>query len=264
MGHTARIECDCGSGKSRIVNHSPQGYSYFCFRCDAQEFVGKGKQTLAELARITALNDAAENIHLKIELPHDMSYEIPLEGRLWLYSAGVTESLWSSYKFGWSDYLQRVIMPVYNKEGTLIWFQARAVHEGQSPKYLNPQGDRNSLVFWSNRKSLSESAQNQTLVVVEDILSAIRVGEVTPTASLLGTKVSTAQASLLANYTHVTTWLDSDNAGVSGAYKLRRVLNMVTETSNLVTEKDPKLHTREEIRWLLNSDRHRTASCVEA
>ncbi len=240
-----RLDCECGSGKTLIVNHNPQGYSCFCYRCDYSEFVGKGKQTLEELANIRALNEAAANERYDIKLPDDFTTDIPLEGRLWLYKAGVTVSLWSSYNFGWSERMQRVVMPVYRGK-ELVWFQARAVLHGQTPKYLNPTGDRTSLVFWAGC-----SKDYSDVTVVEDILSAIRVGVVTPTCSLLGTKVTVQQALQLSRYERVSSWLDADAAGVGGSYKLRKLLGMVTEVRDIRTTKDPKAYSNAEIRSVL-------------
>lgn len=80
----------------------------------------------------------------------------------------------------------------------------------------------------------------QRVVIVEDILSAIRVGKHIDSCSLLGTKITTSQAAELGKYAEVTTWLDSDKAGRSGAYKIRKTLGLITEVSNILTDKDPK------------------------
>ena len=249
VSRKTRQDCDCGKGKTRIINHNTSSYSYMCFRCEDSGFVSKGKQTLEELAHVRALNEAAANERYDIKLPNDFTTEIPLVGRLWLYKGGITESVWRQYKFGWSEKMQRVVMPVYKGE-KLVWFQARAVLHGQKPKYLNPTGDRNALIFWAD-STPSGSVRGTPITVNEDILSAIRVGAVTPACSLLGTKITTAQANQLAQYDRVTTWLDSDRAGVEGAHKIRRLLGMVTEVRNIVTTRDPKLQCNDTIRELL-------------
>ena len=85
LGHKTRSNCECGDGKTLLINHTIKGYSCFCFRCSEQQFVAKGKQTLADLEKLKKLNEEAENIQLKMELPSDYTQEIPLVGRLWLY-----------------------------------------------------------------------------------------------------------------------------------------------------------------------------------
>lgn len=240
--HKARHSCECGTGEPAIINHSLQGYSFYCFRCGEQEFEGKGTQTLEELAHIQELNNQA-NTDLPIELPSDFTNDIPPEGRLWLFKGGVTESQWRHYNFGWSDKMQRVVMPIYKDLKTksqLIWFQARAVHKGQKPKYLNPSGDRTSLVFFTGTKT-------KEITVVEDILSAVRVGTTHHCCSMLGTKITTQQANILSQYDRVTTWLDPDKAGIDGAVSIRKAVGLITETRNITTLKDPKEYSNEEI-----------------
>lgn len=241
---------ECGSGNTLIINHNSKGYSSHCFRCDFNDFVGKGTQSLAELARIRELNEAAESIELSLELPHDFTKEIPLHGRLWLYSGGITESVWREYGVGYSKSLDRVILPVYDSSNNLEWFQCRALYEGQKPKYIQPARSRDKVLFrvGFDRKDL------QRVIIVEDILSAIRVGKHVPTASLLGTKITTGQASELSRYKRVTTWLDPDRAGRRGAYAIRKTLGLVTDVDNIVTLSDPKELTDHQIKETLCQD----------
>jgi len=246
-GQKLRKDCECGDGKTLVINHTVKGYSRFCFRCDIDDFVGKGKQSLAELARIRELNEAAKSIKLTLELPHDFTREIPIHGRLWLYSGGITESVWREYGIGYSESIDRVVLPVYDTSNNLVWFQCRALHKGQKPKYIQPARSRDNELF-----QVGYSKTNlQRVVVVEDILSAIRVGKHIPTVSLLGTKITTGQAARLSEYEKVTTWLDSDRAGRRGAYTIRKTIGLVTEINNIVTIKDPKKLTDQQIREIL-------------
>ena len=242
-----QTECpeNCGSGEKFSVNHSSKSYWAFCYRCGHTDVEFKGQQSLAELARMQALNEATSNIEFKVELPNDFTTDIPLIGRLWLYSAGITQPLWDKYRIGYSPKLERVILPVY-KDNKLVWFQARALQKGQAPKYLQPSSDRSSVMF----ESLGNDDVTE-VVIVEDILSAIVVGKSTKTFSLLGTKITTEQAAYLGRYDLVTTWLDSDTAGRKGAYKIRKTLSLITTVNNIITTLDPKELSDKEIRGYL-------------
>jgi len=249
LGHKTRIKCeDCGtSDKSLIVNHSHKAYNAYCFRCGDNPFEMKGELSLAELSKIKELNEDAIKQRLPLSLPEDYTTEIPLEGRLWLYSGGISESTWREYGIGYSASLRRVILPVFSNTGNLIWYQCRAVVKGQSPKYIQPSECRDTILFQSN--SYGKAAER--VVIVEDILSAIRVGRTNRCCSLLGTKITTAQTNYLSRYTSVTTWLDSDKAGVTGAYNVRKALQLLTSVKNIVTEKDPKCYSDKEIKAIL-------------
>lgn len=244
-----QIECpeNCGSGEKLSVNHSVKSYWCNCYRCGFADSEYKGAQTLQELKRIQELNQAAEEMMLSLELPYDYTTDIPEHGRLWLFKAGISEQLYTKHNIGYSKSLDRVILPVYNTQGSLEWYQCRALHQGQSPKYLQPARCRDKVMFRVNR----DRNNLQRVVVVEDILSAIRVGEHVNTVSLLGTKITTSQASELIKYKQIIVWLDPDRAGRQGSYKIRRTLGLVTDVKNIVTSKDPKELSDKEIKQCL-------------
>ena len=239
---------NCGSGEKLSVTHSHKSYWCNCYRCGYTASEWKGKQTLADLARIRELNETANKLELTLDLPNDFTTEIPRQGRDWLHQAGITEQVWRKYRFGYSEYLERVVLPVYDDEDNLIWFQCRALQAGQKPKYLQPARERGKVMFQVRR----DTKTNGRVVVVEDILSAIRVGKHENTASLLGTKITTSQAAELGKSSQVITWLDSDGAGRKGSYSIRKTLSLITEVKNIVTKLDPKELSDKDIRRELN------------
>lgn len=247
VGQKTRINCEqCGnSNKSVAINHYFDKFTYYCFACGHTEIRSKGKLTLAELTRLNELNEEASNFRdTEIVLPSDFTTDIPLVGRLWLYSGGISSSTWREYGIGYSESLKRVILPVFNDEGRLIWYQCRAVEKGQKPKYIQPSSDKSKVVF----KGKNNKHTTDTIIIVEDILSAIRVGKQFNVISILGTKLSSWHINYLSKYSRVITWLDSDRAGQTGAYEIRKSLSLVTETDNIVTKLDPKKLTDEQIR----------------
>jgi DNA primase len=251
LEHTARHDCpECGAGtntNAAIISHRTRGYSIHCFACDYNDFESKGQLTLTELKRIAELNEQAQEPITQLELPHDYTTDIPRHGRLWLYKGGITETTWKKYRIGYSELYDRVVLPVFDSEDNLIWFQCRALYKEQTPKYLQPSRDKSGVLF--RARGCTESTRNA--VIVEDILSAIRVGRHISTYSLLGTKINTGQENVLSKHKSITTWLDSDRAGRRGAAKIRKSLGLVCETSNIVTECDPKELSDHEIKKIL-------------
>lgn len=253
LGHKLRSDCpECGldtNTNAAIINHNLQGYSLYCNACGYNPFSHKGKQTLAELAELRKLNEEAQR-HAQsrtIALPDDTSYELSTfspEGRHWLFKAGITPKIITKYRIGYSKLLRRVVLPVYGE--TLDWYQNRAVFEGQKPKYLQPNVAKNAMF---NAKLIRPDSN---VVIVEDILSAIRVTEAGYIAtSILGTKLSDWQTSRLSRASSVTTWLDGDRAGRKGAASIRKTLSMLMEVGNIVTEKDPKCYSDQQIRKII-------------
>ena len=155
---------------------------------------------------------------------------------------------WSRLGFGYSESLERVIMPVYvdnNPNKELVWYQGRALLQGQKPKYVQPSKERDQIMF------ILDKPPKERIVVVEDILSAVRVGAHVAASSLLGTKITTAQANRLAEYKRVTLWLDSDRAGKRGANAIKKTLSLLTDVDMVVTEEDPKKLSDEQIKEIL-------------
>jgi hypothetical protein len=242
LGGNAYVDCNCGAGRTLVINHRNNGYSAFCFRCDGKGWEEKGRMSIAEITAMNKLNEEARSFTSKIVLPKDFSADIPIAGRLWLYRASITESLIKKYNIGYSEELKRVIVPVY-RYNKLVWFIGRAVFKGQEPKYLAPSENRDRILFQSGKL-------NKTIVVTEDILSAIRVGQLIGSVSLLGTKLSIEQLTVLMDY-KVILWLDSDAAGRHAATKMAKELGMVTDVYDVCTKTDPKMLSKQEIHDVL-------------
>ena len=253
LGHKLRSDCpECGLGtntNAAIINHNLQGYSLYCNACSYNPFSHKGKQTLKELADLRKLNEEAQR-HAQsrtIRLPDDTRYSLEdfsPEGRQWLFKAGITPKIINKYSIGYSKVLRRVVLPVHGD--SLEWYQNRAVYEGQKPKYLQPNIVKNAIF---NSRLIRPDT---TIIIVEDILSAIRVTEAGYNAvSILGTKLSEYQTSRLSEVRRVVTWLDGDRAGRKGAASIRKTLSMLMEVGNIVTEKDPKCYSDQQIRKII-------------
>lgn len=185
--------------------------------------------------------ELAEQLSASVRLPSDFTLDIPPEGMLWLFKSSITPYRARELGIGYSAFYRRVIIPIY-RDGKLIYFQARKLHDDQDIKYINPRVDRSNIAYWVR----PPGADNSMVVITEDILSAIRVGKFVTAMSALGTKLSIPLANQLSEYDLVVTWLDPDEAGITGARSMRKML-MAVPTANLKSEKDPKNLTDQEI-----------------
>lgn len=186
----------------------------------------------------------------KLELPFDFDLDIPDYGRVWLLKGGVGSSIISHYGIGWSESMNRVVLPVY-EDGELTAVQSRSVWDAMKPKYLNKKGSTNSM-FWSDPDVQLKRCTDE-LVITEDILSTIRVGRLNDCVSTLGTSLSDRMAAqLLTLYNKFAIWYDGDEAGVRGARKARKALQIQGGVCRIVnTAKDPKEYNNEEIEDIL-------------
>ncbi len=263
QGQHTRTDCpQCGvstNTNAAIVNHNAKYYSIYCNACDLQEYERRGIQTLEDRQRVNQLNESAKQ-HLlgDIKLPEGTTYEpeeFSREARMWLYKAGLTPTDWRHYGIGYNERIERVILPVYDTVGKLIWYQCRAIITGQKPKYLQPSRDKGTIYYVSGTEEHKGS-----VVVVEDVLSYIRVKNAlntlngdTQVFTPLGTKLSTHQVNILSNYDSVIVWFDNDRAGQEGTKRIRQSVGMFSKVSSIRTDQDPKLYSSKQIRNLIGA-----------
>lgn len=264
VGQSTRHDCpECGVGtntNAAIINNNTKYYSVYCHACGPIGYEKKGVLTLQERKHIQDRDDEARKHSRQrtICLPKDTTFEpaqFSREARAWLFKGGLTPTIWRKYNIGYSESIRRVVLPIYDDNGNLTWYQLRAILKEQRPKYIQPSADKSGVVFTAGVKTTSSRT-----VIVEDIMSAIRVGEAgrrVPESrnfyatSLLGTKISQKQASIVSKSNRVTIWLDNDRAGREGAKSIKRSLSLLCEVDQVRTEQDPKYYSNNQIRKVL-------------
>jgi len=131
-------------------------------------------------------------------------------------------------KGNWIDrFRNRIIIPIQNEDGEYVAFGARAVDEGQSPKYLN---SADSLIY-NKRKILfglytaKESIKEEDSVIIMegyfDVISSQAHGIKNCVASC-GTAFTQEHVRLLSRYTksrRIFLSFDTDSAGINATTK---------------------------------------------
>jgi DNA primase len=135
-----------------------------------------------------------------------------------------------------------------HRGGVLVGYQVRCLDDTKGgPKYITvTQPTR-----WKEHYFISDaSARGGTVVIVEDMFSAIKVGRHLPAIALLGTELKDMLA--LTMFDKYLIWLDNDKATVKVKQaKIKRRLDLLGECAIIKTPLDPKDYTDEEIRaWL--------------
>lgn len=243
MNGDKRIGHWCGEGDVLKIAHTPKGFTAYCFRCGGKGFTPIERKKLSDF-EILKQQEAAAELQVKMELPDDFTQDIPPQHALWLYRAGIGVDRIRSSGFGYSERLGRVVLPVYDDHGHLVYIQARATQfPEQQPKYLNIKGAQKVDVVYSVKPD--NPILDSTVVLTEDILSANRVGEVQHSYSILGTKLSDGQVLKIAEYDTVVWYLDGDKAGIEGARKGSKALQFYVKTQRIIrTPRDPKMYSK--------------------
>lgn len=252
----------CGRDASLSISHTQKGYLAYCFRCEEHGFKPHGILSVADiLQRKQVLSEVKS---ADIILPKDFTKSIPEQETGWLLRAGVPLSIAQHYGFGYSERWKRVILPIY-KNRILIGFTSRSTI-GEKPKYIARMKHGSTALFRASPDAMLPSRlagglAMRTLVVTEDILSAVRVGRLCRAVALLGTSTSDDKVAALLSETsrsryervgRVLLWLDGDRAGKDANASLERSLRLRgLEVSSIRTDKDPKRYSNREIRDIL-------------
>lgn len=254
--------------KGFIVTRTERGFIMFCHRCHAKKFVrGKtpgitrclrtAKEAMSSPStwclrkrRLTrSSGPESRNCDVQfVTLPYDVTRELPTRAQLWLNQYNVTKEEIQKYNFMWSESYERLILPVY-RGGSLVYWQGRYFgNNSGSPKYINTRSKRTEV--WFDTGGANES----TLVLVEDILSAIAVSRVPGyrAVALLGCFLSDEMLTRLQSEgKQVCVWLDLDKQCKSRRYS-KRLNAFGIKARSIITTKDPKEYTPTKIEEFLS------------
>lgn len=244
LGQRRRFKHNCGEGDVVLVTAELKGLSAYCFRCDDSILVTRQLSLKEQAEQLKARTQSHEEFRA-CQLPSDYTLDIPSQYAVWLYKASIRKAQARELGIGWSPSMQRILLPVYDDDGELAFVQARAVKEGQVPKYLNTKGrNAGSALFMTS----AITPQSEFVVITEDMLSAIRCGRYGPACALCGVSVSNAKILRMIRAKILLCWLDPDPAGQKGMRKFIKSLALLHNDIRLIrSTKDPKFLTDEEI-----------------
>lgn len=246
VGQSVRAK-HCNNNRTMIVSRGQGKVTAHCFRCDGRGFHAEQENFQDKLNRIAAERNAEHDAVASHALPEPRVYDLklwPRDAALWLYKSGFSPSMIARLGAYWCPELGRVVLPIMEDDHAVFW-QARAIE--RKPKIISPKRRRDGLV--------AKYGVGDTLVLCEDILSAFKVGQVTEAWALMGTAMSDAVfTSVIAAERSVIVWLDGDAAGLRASAKIIKGLRAYgVQATPVITSRDPKLHTREEIKCLIAS-----------
>jgi 5S rRNA maturation endonuclease (ribonuclease M5) len=171
----------------------------------------------------------------------------------WLRSYHVTDDL--IYKHHIAESNGSVITPVLVDDKVVMYQQ----------RWFDP---RRIMTYGRKQPFIATNRENcDIIVIVEDFMSAIRVGETTDCYCMFGTSIpyGTLQ-SLVKRYDIIIVWTDGDSPGQKAAKKLSDTLNKLVSDEirqrafaypfnkivrNVLTDLDPKCYTNTDIRAIL-------------
>jgi hypothetical protein len=180
-------------------------------------------------------------------LPADFTRQVPAAGWKWLLQYGLGFKYWQPF-VGWSEKDSRLVFTV--GEPTQFSIGRFIPTEGRDT-------NTRKWFVWGESHTrahiLGDYRQSKTVVLVEDLISAHKVGQLQSCIPLFGTKVFDAAIPVLRHIgLPVTIWLDMDQQ--STIHKKASNLSLITglPVSYRFTKEDPKLLSIERIKEELN------------
>lgn len=188
-------------------------------------------------------------------LPDDFDYNIGHKGVEWLKKYSLSHKEIVDNRFGWSNkgiFLKKqqvpmaplLVFPIYDQVGHLLMWQARNFGE-HGPKYYT-KGAKDCLHILGEQ-------QGDTVIVTEDLISAIKVSRIAPAMPLWGSYLSLEIARRLSSrFNKVVMWLDKDKA--QDSFKQAQNLSYLFKEgmTSIRTERDPKDYSTQELQEYLN------------
>ena len=248
-GYRFEHACPTGAGRDRplVVTRIATGWKWFCHRCGEKGIKWAKGLSPKEWLKFNKAREVKENTTVsKVTLPHGWTRHIPALGLAWLYKYGIRDEDIEYYGIGYSTTLNRVVLPVYDDDGVLLYYQARNLGEitEKSPKYMNVKARGRQDIYF---KVAPPERKTDKVVVVEDILSGIRVGKIKDTYGLLNAYIPDDLVFMLAKvYPLTILWLDPDKWDRM-LKRTRRFRSLGLNVKMVRVNQDPKFYTDNEI-----------------
>jgi hypothetical protein len=224
IGFSACPRCRSRGNDRSANNLAEYSENYYCFACG----YNKAKRS------ISRVNDAfSQTIAANVNQLQTVS-QLPKVAIDWLSKYQITPE--EMKQFRWCD--DKSLLVLYQSDD---YWQSRNFGTPSVPKYLS-EGVKPFIKYGTD---------NDTLVLVEDILSAIKVGRVYSASPMLGTMPLKPHLRHLRPYKTVFLWCDKDAAikSVRNAGKLSEMIGV--KVYPVITDKDPKSFSVNDIKSII-------------
>ena len=239
VSHTQCPRC-AKNGNDRSGNNLAvySDSSTFCFSCG---YYSHGK-------RSSAIQTTDNRASQSLSLPADCDDSLPQIAWDFLGKFGITGNDATLNTLLWSERFQRLVFPYFTNE-TLVAWQGRYLGKEQRPKWFS-RGKLTEMIHPLGNK------HSKHCVVVEDVLSAIKVGHQSTLCAipLFGSHVSIQRIlQLKLFFDRIDVWLDQDKSTESIRFS-KKISDFGVRSSCILTELDPKCYTDSQIKVLTSHE----------
>lgn len=247
-----------GDSKSLIVTRKDDGsIDAHCFRCGGAGYLGSQRVFYQPPAQKTELPARFR----ESRVPEDAEWQygaFPQVVHTWLKKGGISSVIAEKEGFLWVESRQQLFIPVL-QHGISPYGSIELGHvlRGFDPKsYLTRTKDKDrfyGLYRAFQRHSEQVGRTTDKIVLVEDVISGLRCGEICDTIALLGTYLRPSALSRIVEdgYKEAVIFLDGDNPTVM--MESRKLAKRLPIPARIVeTGRDPKSYPKHELEKLIN------------
>lgn len=221
---------NCGS-KDNLARYDDN--SAYCFGC---------KYTENNTKFIPKIDDNVEQI---IKIPTDSTTQLGNKAIKWLDKYEITKEECVRYRMLWSEEREQLIFPIYGANNDLIAWQARNFKDNAKSKYFSQGKIHDILYLCGNKRS--------PVIVVEDLISAIKIARISSAMPLFGSEASTSLLMRLKTHAEsIIVWLDSDKWKNSQDI-VNRARSIGLTSLAVYSTLDPKEYNTEKIKYFLTN-----------
>lgn len=231
----------CRSSDAFAVYDDGHGWCFSCgFYQPARESLGIAEAKI----RLQERYKQSQNSNAGVYLPFGVVDNLPDKVKNWLASYEITQNEIKENRLIWNPAKEDLIFPVFDGMDNLIAFQER--HFGAFGKQFKTHGEVEKIFHYVGNN-------DERIVVVEDFVSAIKVGRQARVMPLLGSNLSMMRIVRLAlEYSKLAIWLDWDKLKESIRFREMAQTYFEGDVHIIATPHDPKAYNDKEIEsWLL-------------
>ena len=228
----------------------------WCYSCgyregsNVEELLRKAVERRDDIAQVAA-KVKSPLINSKITLPSDSTKTIDSQALCWLDKYGIIRDEIIDNEIQWSPFNKWLIFPIRGTGDVLLGYQARNFHQNDQRKWFT-QGDLGAVTHILGEEKHIDSSD---VVLVEDLVSAIRVARYAKAMPLFGAYINVLRLERLRHITNsAIIWLDANKFVESIAYANRcQMIGMKARA--VFTEVDPKDCTDKRIQEVIRGTR---------
>jgi len=226
------------SGDNLGVYSDGHSYCYSCGNGSSATLTGKLGKQQKEVKPIP-------------DLPNDIDLWLAPEAMDWLHQ--YFPDVRDFPLCYWSEEERKLIFPIMDdqRKNLLAWQYRYFGFNEKHPKWVS-YGINENLIHVIDHRNSNTSLSSITLV--EDLISANKVGNTTPTLCLFGSNISLKRLAMIKTlgYTEVVIWLDWDKRDY--AIKAAQLAQSIGLQARVIhTQLDPKEYSIEEIKLALEN-----------